>query len=86
MIVNNITMKLLVVTPPSIYHIVRSIRFQSDMWVMFQSSKYWSNWRLGIFNAKDWERLEWSGTPQIGTIGSPYVSENPTDILFLVSR
>ena len=48
-----------------------STPFKSSMWVRFLLSRYWSIQCLDILYAIDWERLEWTGNPQINTLVSP---------------
>ena len=49
---------------------LRSIASQSSMWVKFWSSQYLGNRRLEILYTIEWERLEWTGTLWMDTLGS----------------
>ena len=60
-----------VVLSCAILNDVRSITFQSTMWVSFLSYQNWSSRRLEISYDIDWARLEKTVTPRMDTIGIP---------------
>ena len=52
---------------------VRSISFQSDMWVRFWLSHFWIIGCLEIPYAIDWAMLKWIGDPCIEVLGIPFI-------------